>query len=546
MGQRILLLAEPLLAEGLLRLLEQSEQAYAVGTAPERLDGPPELVLWCVDGAIDTPALWREAHRLHDLWQPAPLLISLPAATPWPQAQLLTLPAEGLLQAPSAEILLAALRTVINGGREVQLSPCSDPEADQPPAGPTLGLGHWLLVSGLQQIEADLALCERMLQGGATHPVALLLLLGRRRELQAARALLHLLWGPLSLAWGPVAVPVPAPIAPQGKPAVPDDGTVISLSQRNAEGTWAAICERLRHRIGAELSNRSGQLLALEGLQPQRRSDLLLALLEHLTLLRQQLRRDPQQPGQLAERWLGLQDDLRRQALRHMASPYVQLPQEGSLRPVAETMLGRCDLSGSDPELPNPQAMLAALVLDQPLLVDGQLLAPDAPLALLHLEQLVANWLVRSAEQLSAQVLACCAAWPELRRYLLVPDLLSTRNLERLRNQLNAQQRWSSWLQRPVAIYESRRQLLTIEAGAITVRQHTEPRDQDLRQLSWGQQLVPLALETRDALAPQLHSLIQAIGRLVVILLTQVIGRAIGLVGRGIVQGMGRSLRASQ
>jgi hypothetical protein len=167
-------------------------------------------------------------------------------------------------------------------------------------------------------------------------------------------------------------------------------------------------------------------------------------------------------------------------------------------------------------------------------------------LALLHLEQLVANWLVRSAEQLSAQVLACCAAWPELRRYLLVPELLSTRNLERLRNQLNAQQRWSSWLQRPVAIYESRRQLLTIEAGAITVRQQTEPRDQDLRQLSWAQQLVPLALETRDALAPQLHSLIQSIGRLVVILLTQVIGRAIGLVGRGIVQGMGRSLRASQ
>jgi len=543
-GQRILLLAEPLLAEALIPLLEQSDQAYAVGTAPDRLDGPPELVLWCVDGTFDTPALWREAHRLHDLWQPAPLLISLPAAAPWPQAQLLTLPAEGLLQAPTAETLLATLRTVINGGREVQLSARSDPEANQPPAGPTLGLGQWLLVSGLQQIEEDLALCERMLQAGPSHPVALLLLLGRRRELRAARALLHLLWGPLSLAWGPV--PVPAPVAPQRKPEMADDGTVISLSQRNAEGTWAAICERLRQRIGAELNNRSGQLLALEGLQPQRRSDLLLALLEHLTLLRQQLRREQQHPDQLAEQWLRLQEDMRRQALRHMASPYVQLPQEGSLRPVAETMLGRCDLSGSDPELPDPQAMLAALVLDQPLLVGGQLLAPDAPLALLHLEQLVANWLVRSAEQLSAQVLACCAAWPELRRYLLVPELLSTRNLERLRNQLNAQQRWSSWLQRPVAIYESRRQLLTIEAGAITVRQHTEPRDQDLRQLSWAQQLVPLALETRDALAPQLHSLIQSIGRLVVILLTQVIGRAIGLVGRGIVQGMGRSLRASQ
>jgi hypothetical protein len=88
--------------------------------------------------------------------------------------------------------------------------------------------------------------------------------------------------------------------------------------------------------------------------------------------------------------------------------------------------------------------------------------------------------------------------------------------------------------------------LLSIDAGAITLRQQTEPRDQELRQLTWSQQLVTLALETRDALAPQLHSLIQGIGRVVVVLLTEVVGRAIGLVGKGIVQGMGRSLRGSQ
>ena len=545
MGQRILLLAEPLLAEGLLRLLEQSPQAYTAGTRPETLDGPPQLVLWCVDASIEPEALWREAHHLHDTWQPAPLLITLPAAGLLPQSQLLALPAQGLLQAPSADVLLAALDTVLAGGREVQLSG-PQPDAGAAAPGPALGLGQWLLISGLQQIEQDLALCDQMLQAGPTHPVLLLLLQGRRRELWAARSLLHLLWGPLSLAWGPLPVPQPSVNASKSLLSRASAPTVISLGQRTADGTWDAICGRLRQRIGDELSNKSGQLLALEGLQPQRRSDLLLALLEHLTLLRQQLRQDHEPSGQLRERWFALQDDLRRQALRHMASPYVQLPQEGSLRPVAETLMDRCDLNGSDPELPDPQAMLAALVLDQPLLVDGQLLAPDAPLALLQLEQLVANWLVRSAEQLSAQVLTCCAAWPELRRYLLVPELLSTRNLERLRNQLNAQQRWSNWLERPVAVYESRRPLLTIDAGAITLRQQTEPRDQELRQLTWSQQLVTLALETRDALAPQLHSLIQGVGRVVVVLLTEVVGRAIGLVGRGIVQGMGRSLRGSQ
>jgi hypothetical protein len=70
----------------------------------------------------------------------------------------------------------------------------------------------------------------------------------------------------------------------------------------------------------------------------------------------------------------------------------------------------------------------------------------------------------------------------------------------------------------------------------------TELRDRELRNLPWPQQLVTLALEARDALAPQLQSLLQSLGDLIVVVLTQVIGRAIGLVGRGIAQGMGRSV----
>jgi hypothetical protein len=66
-----------------------------------------------------------------------------------------------------------------------------------------------------------------------------------------------------------------------------------------------------------------------------------------------------------------------------------------------------------------------------------------------------------------------------------------------------------------------------------------------MRRLGWLQQLVTLALESRDAIAPQLHALIRRTGDLVGLVLTQVIGRAIGLVGRGILQGMGRSLGRS-
>jgi hypothetical protein len=244
----------------------------------------------------------------------------------------------------------------------------------------------------------------------------------------------------------------------------------------------------------------------------------------------------------LQQRWRALQPALRQQALRQMAGPYVQLPREGRLRPVADTLLSQSDLSGEDPELPDPRSMLASLFQARPLVVDGRLRAADEPQAVLYLELLLANWLVRSAEQISAQVLALSAEWPELRRYLLRDNLLSTRNLERLRNQLNAQERWLNWVQRPIRLYESKRPLFCLKPGGIGLLDLTEPRDGELKRLRGSQQLVTLVLEIRDALAPQVQSFVRALGDLVVVVLTRGVGRAIGLVGRGIAQGMGRSL----
>ena len=543
MGRQLLLFAEPLLAAGLKRLLQEHGDGVGVCTSEAELAGSPQLVLWFPEAGISLEGLQRETARLSQTWQPAPLLLALPQGLNLAREALLALPAEGLLEAPTADLLHEAVETLLQGGRTVRLER-GQPQSE-PVAAAALGLGQWLLISGLQQIDRKLSDLNHELGSARLDPLTLLVLQGQRRELRAARALLLLIHGPVSLAWGAPAATPPAPPA-HGAAFKPAETMAISLVQRNAEGSWRAIVAALRQQIDSPLSNSSGQLLALEGLDPRRRRDLLLGLLDQLERLRDQLSAGQRQPAAVRDQWLSLQRQVRQQALAAMASPYVRLPLEGELRPVAETLLQASDLMGNDPELPDPQPMLNALVLGQPLLVQGRLMAPDEPLAVLELQRLVANWLVRNAEQVASQVLAGCASWPELRRYLLVPELLSTRNLERLRNQLNAQQRWSTWLERPVAIYESRRQLLTLESNRIASHQHTEPRDQELRQLSWDQQLVTLALESRDALAPQLHGLIRGLGRLIVLLLTQVIGRAIGLVGRGIVQGMGRSLRASQ
>lgn len=548
----LLLLADPLPREGLRRWLSLDPPLYRLSDDPNALEGPPRLVIWALTRPSPAPVLLEELRHLQERWHPTPVLLVISGSFGLPRSFLLDLPLQGVLEGPDPDTLRQAVATLLAGGRVVELA--ADAGAPAPVGEPVpMGLGQWLLVSGLQQIDAELRLCARLLDPSPDAWLTRLLLEGRRRELLAARALLLWLWGPLTLAWGGGSPPgegdlagaeAPSPggaLAPRRRERGPEPGLTLTLRQRNADGIWHTLRDRLEAALRGGPDNQSGQLLAMDGLREERRRDLLLALLEQLDQLRDNLRHQDPSPDTLLERWRALQPALRQQALRHMAGPYVQLPREGRLRPVAETLLSQSDLSGEDPDLPDPHSMLAALFQARPLVVEGRLRAADEPQAVLYLEVLLANWLVRSAEQISGEVLALSAEWPELRRYLLRDALLSTRNLERLRNQLNAQERWFNWVQRPIGLYESKRPLFRLKPGAIERLDLTEPRDGELRRLRGYQQLITLVLEIRDALAPQVQSVVRALGDLIVVVLTRVVGRAIGLIGRGIAQGMGRS-----
>ena len=60
-----------------------------------------------------------------------------------------------------------------------------------------------------------------------------------------------------------------------------------------------------------------------------------------------------------------------------------------------------------------------------------------------------------------------------------------------------------------------------------------------MRDLTGIQLAVTLVLETRDAVAPRVRAAIAFVGSGLVYVLTEVVGRGIGLVGRGILQGIG-------
>ncbi len=545
-SNQILLLAPDLLGESLALQLNQLQNEYKVCLAKEELTKRPFLIIWSIESLEVLSSIQTETRRLQDYWLPAPLLVLIPAKASAQTSELLQFDCSGILQDPDIQTLVKAITTLQGGGRVVRLK---DQETKQSSAlQPPMGLGQWLLLSGLQQINNELRQIQLLLERPPKSSIKELMLYGRKRELSFAKRILFWLWGPLQPSLDPYKSKskskISSPIGIEANEYVKHHGsnTEISLEEKNGLAVWSAIRGRLTEAIQEGLINSTGGLLAIEGLNSLRQRELLVALLDQLNELVKKMNDYANKNGDYLENWLDLQTEIKQQALRKMIGSYVRLELQGNMMLVGDQLLASTTLSNSDDELPKGDQMLDPLLLDKPVEVEGQLLPADNPRALIHLEMFFSNWLIRTAELISEEVIEACGDWPELRRYLLKPQLISTRELERLRNQLNSKNRWQSLVLRPIQLYESKRILYIIEKGQIQPFVMTEPRDEELRQLGWWQQQVALLVEARDALSPQIQTLVKHLGDLMVVILTQVVGRAIGLVGRGIAQGMGRSI----
>ncbi|MFW6730507.1 MAG: DUF3685 domain-containing protein [Synechococcus sp.] len=531
-GLRLLLLAPAWQRQGLEAwFTARLEDLLVVGEPTQA----PDLVLWVLRGDEDPDAVASDLALARERWGPVPVLLVLsldPAdqATAW-----LALPVEGLLHQPSAERMLEALEVLATGGRLVDLPAAAAAAAATPLEG---GVAQSLLRSGLAEIAAE----RRRLQGwarrGSLGWLSRWLLEGRLRELAMAEQVLRLIW---RVPVTPAATVVPSGLGTRPLPlaAAPLSYT---LPDRRPLTLLAHLDERLREGCrDLDLGAGMAPLLALEALRPEQRTQLLQSLLHEFRLLVDRLATEA--PTAVDDPWRLQQPRLRRRALQGLLGAYTRLPREGELVAPLELLQDDPLLAEEDPELPDLWPCLQALLSGRPLLLEGALVAPDEPIALLELQRQLSNWLVRNAEVIARRLIEAAAAWPELRRALLVEELLATRELERFRNRLNARDRWLALVERPRAIFESRRLLYAIENRRIAPQMQREIRDAELRRLGLWPQLVTLLLEVRDALAPQVALLLNRLGQLAVLLLTQVLGRAIGLIGRGILQGLGRGLQ---
>ena len=117
----------------------------------------------------------------------------------------------------------------------------------------------------------------------------------------------------------------------------------------------------------------------------------------------------------------------------------------------------------------------------------------------------------------------------------------SSRELMQFRNDLSWRYRRDRWLDTPTDIFESQYRLLYLAENGIGETMIYAPRQRELAALSGLPLALTLVLETRDAVSPRLRSVFALLGTGVVYVLTEVVGRGIGLVGQGIIKGIGNA-----
>ncbi|WP_445240747.1 DUF3685 domain-containing protein [Microcoleus vaginatus] len=450
----------------------------------------------------------------------------------------------------------------------------------------------YFCLSGLREIDATLAVVQADLQEiRAAEPTDLpsildgVVLSGRRRELLAARWIVNqlLFEGKGEKAEGRRHRREGRGEKEEirGENLLNNSQSQLANSQVSAESlvvatNWqGSLFDSVAAKLQFELVNLTGLPLEIDILRSPKKHELMSSILRKLKDLLEELRFSQVQPTQLSQKMPAILRNLWEATIIDFFGRYYTL-QTGENRVFdgsqASLKLGESQggsaaylLAGSGVEvvpmlladadvvaaeildkIPMTVDFFAHLLFEIPLTVDNISCVSGSPEAMQRAEALLENLAIQVASGVVQPLLNNLANIEEIKQIFYDGKLISTREIERFRNDLSWRYSWDRYFVEPKAIFESRLWLFVLGDSGIKKISIYAPRNVELAQLSGWQLALTLLLETRDAIAPRVRAVISLLGAGVVYVLTQVIGRGIGLIGRGIIQGIGNSLQDSK
>lgn len=394
--------------------------------------------------------------------------------------------------------------------------------------------------NGLGQIEAALNEINAQLK----LPISALdraFLAGRRRELKVAQWLIRR------------ALPVEEISPPQPRPIVPVESAITVSSQAlepvpeipRPKAWQGELFDRVAAKLQSNLDNLTNIPLEIDILRLEKKRELFFIILRQLEDLLDELRFSQLLPDQFLAKQSAVLHDLWQAIVMQFFGRYSTIRFKNRDLEIVATLLEEGDIVQAEilDKIPLAKEFFEHLLFETPLTVDqmqheiGTIEARD------RARDLLENLMIQLANATIQPLLNRFANLEVIKQGFYDRRLLSTREIERFRNDLSWRFRVERLFSDPKAIFESRYRLFVFEDYGIHRISVYAPRTEELEALSGAQLAVTLALETRDAISPRLRGTIAFLGSGIVYVLTEVIGRGIGLIGRGILKGIGKSVR---
>ncbi|MGP0127710.1 MAG: DUF3685 domain-containing protein [cyanobacterium endosymbiont of Rhopalodia musculus] len=190
--------------------------------------------------------------------------------------------------------------------------------------------------------------------------------------------------------------------------------------------------------------------------------------------------------------------------------------------------------------------LLKYLLFEQGLIIEGILYCTNNTKNCHQAEIFLENFIIQIANGIVFLILNNFSDIELISRKLYLEKMSSSREIAKFRNNLSWAYRQEQVWEEPRNIFESKYRLLFWSKKGIEATFIHASRQHELKQLKGIRWAVTIILESRDAFAPVLRSMVRLIGNGLVYLLTQVIGRGLGLIVRGIIQGISNSLQETR
>lgn len=304
------------------------------------------------------------------------------------------------------------------------------------------------------------------------------------------------------------------------------------------------VLDRLVEKLSLPLTNQTSTPLEIEILKTAKKQELFLIVLKQFETLLDELRFSQVPQSQISPRRSQLLQDLWQNSITDFLGKYRTI-QDGlnvtSATAIVPQLLQETPLVNSAilDRVPLFVELVDHLLFHSDLVMDQQVYPVGSSEAILQSEAILGNVVLQVSNAVIQPLINRFSGVDELRRDFFDRRWLSSREIERFRNALSWKYRVQQWVMEPTDIFESQHRLLVLSDVGLQYRTLYAARDPELKTLSGIPFIVTLALETRDAIAPPLQATVTFLGRGVVFVLTQIIGRSIGLVGRGVLQGVG-------